>query len=215
MSSLLLIGPTWYAADGTSSHGDVLLTDGVVAEVGTVDAPADATRLDADGLVLLPGFVDLHTHLREPGREDTETIASGSRAAAVGGYTAVLAMANTTPVTDTAEAAERILDLGCGPGRVASRCHACAVSRARRARWGSGLVQRGRGGGWFRDGRGRLSIELARPLLGRNDLRQVRSRDGRFDEVPPVGMQIESERLIIVEQLLRIRHAAHSIGAAS
>ncbi|HSO64746.1 MAG TPA: dihydroorotase [Ornithinibacter sp.] len=118
MSSLLLTGPTWYAGDGTSRRGDVLLADGVIAQVGTVDAPRDAERVDADGLVLLPGFVDLHTHLREPGREDAETIASGSRAAAVGGYTAVLAMANTDPVTDTAEAAERILDLGRAAGLV-------------------------------------------------------------------------------------------------
>jgi dihydroorotase len=118
VSDLLLAGPTWYAADGTSQRGDVLLRDGVVAAVGTLDAPKDAERLDADGLVLLPGFVDLHTHLREPGREDAETIASGSRAAAVGGYTAVLAMANTSPVTDTAEAAERVLDLGRAAGLV-------------------------------------------------------------------------------------------------
>ena len=118
MSSLLLTGPTWYAVDGTSQRGDILLTDGEVAQTGTVDAPRDAERVDADGLVLLPGFVDLHTHLREPGREDAETIGSGSRAAAVGGYTAVLAMANTTPVTDTAEAAERILDLGRTAGLV-------------------------------------------------------------------------------------------------
>ncbi|HEU5241338.1 MAG TPA: dihydroorotase [Ornithinibacter sp.] len=118
MSSLLLTGPTWYAVDGTSQRGHVLLTDGEVAQAGTVDAPRDAERVDADGLVLLPGFVDLHTHLREPGREDAETIGSGSRAAAVGGYTAVLAMANTTPVTDTAEAAERILDLGRTAGLV-------------------------------------------------------------------------------------------------
>ena len=69
---------------------------------------ATSTVIDADGLVALPGLVDLHTHLREPGREDAETIATGAAAAAVGGFTAVLAMANTTPVTDTAEAAERI-----------------------------------------------------------------------------------------------------------
>lgn len=98
---------------------DVLVVDGRIAAVGpdaADDAPHDVERLDADGLVLLPGFVDLHTHLREPGREDAETVASGSRAAAVGGYTAVLAMANTTPVTDTAEAAVHVLDLGraCG-----------------------------------------------------------------------------------------------------
>jgi dihydroorotase len=82
------------------------------------EAPAKAEVLDADGLVALPGLVDLHTHLREPGREDAETILSGSRAAAVGGFTAVLAMANTSPVTDTAEAALRVLDLGREAGLV-------------------------------------------------------------------------------------------------
>ena len=97
---------------------DLLLHDGVIAEVGSVSAPADAEVVDADGLVALPGLVDLHTHLREPGREDAETVLTGSRAAAVGGYTAVLAMANTHPVTDTAEAAERVLDLGRTAGLV-------------------------------------------------------------------------------------------------
>ena len=94
---------------------DLLIADGVIAEVGKVSAQG-ATVIDGDGLIALPGLVDLHTHLREPGREDAETIASGSAAAAAGGYTAVLAMANTNPVTDTAEAAERVFDLGraCG-----------------------------------------------------------------------------------------------------
>ena len=118
MSALLISGATWYDDRGSATTGEVLLRDGVVAEVGAVDAPTNAERVDADGLTLLPGFVDLHTHLREPGREDTETIASGSAAAAVGGFTAVLAMANTTPVTDTAEAAERVLDLGLAAGLV-------------------------------------------------------------------------------------------------
>ncbi|WP_435768521.1 dihydroorotase [Nocardioides sp. SYSU DS0651] len=90
---------------------DVYVADGVVREIGSVTTAADRV-VDADGLVLLPGLVDLHTHLREPGREDAETVLTGSRAAAVGGFTAVLAMANTNPVTDTAEAAERVLDLG-------------------------------------------------------------------------------------------------------
>ena len=78
-TSILLVGPTWDAGDGTSQRGDVLITDGVIAQVGpqaASDAPSDAVRVDADGLRLLPGFVDLHTHLREPGREDAETIAS-------------------------------------------------------------------------------------------------------------------------------------------
>jgi dihydroorotase len=94
--------------------GDVLIHDGVITAIGTLDASMQSIDqiIDADGLIALPGLVDLHTHLREPGREDAETIASGSAAAAIGGFTAVLAMANTTPVTDTAEAAERVLDLG-------------------------------------------------------------------------------------------------------
>ena len=97
-------------------RADLLVEDGVVTQVGSVSSGDGVEVLDADGLVALPGFVDLHTHLREPGREDAETVASGSAAAAAGGYAAVLAMANTSPVTDTAEAAERVLDLGraCG-----------------------------------------------------------------------------------------------------
>jgi dihydroorotase len=81
------------------------------AEVG-----ADVEQLDADGLLALPGLVDLHTHLREPGREDAETVQSGTLAAARGGFTAVLAMANTTPVTDTAEAAQHVAALGARDG---------------------------------------------------------------------------------------------------
>ncbi len=86
----------------TRPVGDLLIVDGVFAD--PADPPAGCTRIDADGLLALPGLVDLHTHLREPGREDTETIVSGTRAAARGGYTCVFAMANTQPVTDTAEA---------------------------------------------------------------------------------------------------------------
>ncbi|MFT4289276.1 dihydroorotase [Nocardioides sp.] len=90
---------------------DVYVEGGLIREIGAVSTTADRV-VDADGLVLLPGLVDLHTHLREPGREDAETVLTGSRAAAAGGFTAVLAMANTTPVTDTAEAAEHVYDLG-------------------------------------------------------------------------------------------------------
>ncbi|MGB7425538.1 MAG: dihydroorotase [Ornithinimicrobium sp.] len=101
--------------------GDLLVADGVIVATGaeaTDRAPGAGSRMSADGLVALPGLVDLHTHLREPGREDSETIESGSRAAALGGFTAVFAMANTTPVTDTAEAAERVYDLGRRAGYV-------------------------------------------------------------------------------------------------
>jgi len=71
-----------------------------------------ARAIDAEGLVLLPGLVDLHTHLREPGREDAETVASGTAAAAAGGFTAVHAMANTNPVADTAGVVEQVWHLG-------------------------------------------------------------------------------------------------------
>jgi dihydroorotase len=93
-----------------AGRADLLLRDGRFADPAT--AGPDAERIDADGLVALPGLVDLHTHLREPGREDAETHATGTAAAARGGFTAVFAMANTVPVTDTAEAAEHIAALG-------------------------------------------------------------------------------------------------------
>ncbi|MEC9051145.1 MAG: dihydroorotase [Actinomycetota bacterium] len=113
--------PTKLVVRGASllgeTTGDLLVVDGVITEIGSVDSTG-AEVVDADGLVALPGLVDLHTHLREPGREDAETVVTGSRAAAVGGFTAVLAMANTSPVTDTAEAAERVHDLGIAAGLV-------------------------------------------------------------------------------------------------
>ncbi|UVS78295.1 dihydroorotase [Actinokineospora sp. UTMC 2448] len=85
---------------------DIRVEDGVITEIGQ-DLTAGET-FDAQGAVALPGFVDLHTHLREPGREDTETIETGSRAAALGGYTAVFAMANTDPVADNAVVVEHV-----------------------------------------------------------------------------------------------------------
>jgi dihydroorotase len=97
---------------------DLLLRDGVVAETGPGLPASGATVIDADGLVALPGLVDLHTHLREPGREDAETVETGSRAAALGGYTAVCAMANTDPVADTAGVVEQVWRLGRQAGLV-------------------------------------------------------------------------------------------------
>jgi dihydroorotase len=95
---------------------DLLLRDGVVAEVGpSLDAPG-AQVIEADGLVALPGLVDLHTHLREPGREDAETVLTGTRAAAAGGFTAVHAMANTDPVADTAGVVEQVWRMGTQAG---------------------------------------------------------------------------------------------------
>jgi dihydroorotase len=95
---------------GEGDPVDVLLRDGVIAEIGTgLTADHD---VDAAGCVLLPGLVDLHTHLREPGREDAETVETGTLAAALGGFTAVHAMANTNPVADTAGVVEQVWRLG-------------------------------------------------------------------------------------------------------
>ena len=93
---------------------DVLIDGGVIAAIGS-GLEGDEV-LDGTGCVLLPGLVDLHTHLREPGREDAETVASGSAAAALGGYTAVFAMPNTDPAADTAGVVEQVWRLGreCG-----------------------------------------------------------------------------------------------------
>ena len=91
------------------SRGDLLIEGGVF--VDELSAPA-STTIDADGLIALPGLVDLHTHLREPGFEQSETVLTGSRAAAIGGFTAVFAMANTMPVQDTAGVVEQVLSLG-------------------------------------------------------------------------------------------------------
>jgi len=98
---------------------DIRLTDGVIAAVGAgLSADAGVEVIDGTGLVALPGLVDLHTHLREPGREDAETVETGSRAAALGGYTVVHAMANTEPVADTAGVVEQVWRLGREAGLV-------------------------------------------------------------------------------------------------
>jgi dihydroorotase len=89
---------------------DVLVADGTIAEVGAKLKTKGATVVDVSGLLVCPGFIDLHTHLREPGREDKETIATGTRAAAIGGFTAVCAMPNTQPVNDNAGITRAILE---------------------------------------------------------------------------------------------------------
>ena len=111
MTPHLLTGVRPYGEDST----DILLVDGLIAAIGpdaVAQAPSDAVRHDFDGLVVLPGLVDIHTHLREPGGESAETVFTGTRAAAVGGYTSVFAMANTTPVQDNAGVVEQVLRLG-------------------------------------------------------------------------------------------------------
>ncbi|MDR3201564.1 MAG: dihydroorotase [Bifidobacteriaceae bacterium] len=91
---------------------DIRLADGRIAQVGDSAHDAGARLVDARGLIALPALVDLHTHLREPGGEDAETVESGTRAAAAGGFGCVHAMANTTPVQDTAGVVEQVLRLG-------------------------------------------------------------------------------------------------------
>jgi dihydroorotase len=94
-------------------RADVVVRDGVVAEIGPdLAVPPGADVLDATGCIVGPGLVDLHTHLREPGNEAAETVESGSRAAALGGYTAVVAMPNTTPAIDSAAVVRSVLGLG-------------------------------------------------------------------------------------------------------
>ncbi|HUO49643.1 MAG TPA: dihydroorotase [Acidimicrobiales bacterium] len=110
----VLRGGTVVDATGTR-RADVLVRDGVVAAVEeAIDAPAGATVLDAADCLVAPGLVDLHTHLRQPGAEEAECVESGSRAAALGGYTAVVAMPNTNPPIDSASVATEVLALGRG-----------------------------------------------------------------------------------------------------
>nr|WP_231715145.1 dihydroorotase [Arthrobacter gengyunqii] len=92
---------------------DILMSGGLITAVGSaLETPEDAVVIDAAGLIALPGMVDLHTHLREPGREDAETVETGTRAAALGGFTSVHAMANSNPVADTAGVVEQVWSLG-------------------------------------------------------------------------------------------------------
>jgi len=109
--SWVLKGVTLY---GEGAPVDVVLRDGLIDAIGQ-GLTADQA-LEAAGCALLPGLVDLHTHLREPGREDAETVASGTLAAALGGFTAVHAMANTDPVADTAGVVEQVWRLGLAAG---------------------------------------------------------------------------------------------------
>ena len=114
MTTLLLAGGRVLdPASGTDDHLDVLIVDGVVQRVaadlaGGADLPAGTEVVDVAGCWVTPGFVDLHTHLREPGGEDAEDIATGSAAGAAGGFTALCPMANTDPVCDAAVVADLV-----------------------------------------------------------------------------------------------------------
>lgn len=111
-STILISGGT--LPDGKKS--DLLIKDGKIAEVSSKISAVGARVIDASKSVLLPGLVDLHTHLREPGKEDAETVESGSQAGVKGGFTALSAMANTSPVADTAGVVEQVYRLGQSTG---------------------------------------------------------------------------------------------------
>lgn len=118
MSGILITGGTVLDATGERT-ADVRIDDGVVSEVGERLAASGAeTVLDGSGCIVSPGFVDLHTHLREPGREEAETIETGSRAAAKGGYTCVVAMPNTDPTQDSVS----VIDFVRRQGEAAGLC---------------------------------------------------------------------------------------------
>ncbi|GAB2446973.1 dihydroorotase [Conyzicola lurida] len=115
--TILIQGAT--LPNGTTT--DLLVEGGTITETGSGLSSTGATVVDAAGLTALPGLVDLHTHLREPGFEQSETVLTGSRAAAIGGFTSVFAMANTSPVSDTAGVVEQVASLGAEHGYVTVR----------------------------------------------------------------------------------------------
>ncbi len=114
LNSYLIVGSRPYGEQVC----DIRITNGLISEIGSGLEPGNHQVVNANDLISLPSFVDLHTHLREPGREDAETIASGSRAATLGGFSAVFAMANTTPVADTAGVVEQVWRIGRETGLV-------------------------------------------------------------------------------------------------
>ena len=122
-------------ASGRDEIGDVLVDGGVIAS----PRASSATVLDCEGLVLAPGLVDLHTHLRQPGREDKETVETGCRAAALGGFTAVTPMANTDPVADNAAVIHEVLDLA----RAAGACDVFPVGAITRGLEGEAMAELG------------------------------------------------------------------------
>ncbi|MHB1740609.1 MAG: dihydroorotase [Actinomycetes bacterium] len=169
-----------YLLRGARPYGgaptDLVLAEGRIEAVGTGLDPHGARVVDADGLVALPGLVDLHTHLREPGREDAETVESGTRAAALGGYTAVHAMANTDPVADTAGVVEQVWRLG----QSAGWCDVAPVGAVTVGLGGQHLAELGA----MADSAARVRVFsddgrcVADPVLMRRALEYVKAFDG-------------------------------------
>jgi dihydroorotase len=118
---------------------DIGVADGLISEISKKINNSYENVLDGSGCIALPGLVDLHTHLREPGREDAETVLTGTRAAARGGYTAVFAMANTDPVADTAGVVEQVVRLG----KEAGWCEVFAVGAVTKDLAGESMAELG------------------------------------------------------------------------
>src|SRR6202043_267893 len=159
-----------------SGGTDILLSGGSITAIGPgLDHP-EARGLDAAGLIAPPRLGDLHTHLREPGREDAETVATGTAAAALGGYTAVHAMANTDPVADTAGVVEQIWRLG----RQAGHCDVQPIGAVTAGLGGTRLAELGA----MADSAARVRVFsddgrcVSDPLLMRRALEYVKAFDG-------------------------------------
>ena len=145
MSGSMLIRGGWIIdpGQGVDAVGDLLVLEGKVAEVGKaaggLAAPEGTPVLEAQGLVVTPGFVDLHCHLREPGFEDKETIATGTRAAALGGFTTLCCMPNTEPAIDTRAMVEFVLERA----RLEGAVRVLPVAAVSKGREGRQLVEMG------------------------------------------------------------------------
>ncbi|BAJ76501.1 dihydroorotase [Microbacterium testaceum StLB037] len=170
--TLLVRGARVEGQDAT----DLIVKDGVIAETGTGLSHAGATVVDADGLIALPGLVDLHVHLREPGFEASETVLTGSRAAAAGGFTTVFAMPNTSPTADTAGVVEQELALGEAAGYV----HVQPIGAVTVGQKGERLAELGA----MADSRARVRVFsddgfcVFDPLIMRRALEYVKAFDG-------------------------------------
>jgi dihydroorotase len=128
--TLVIRGGDVVGPSGLTRADVAVAGDAIVAVAESIEAPLGVQVLDATGCLVGPGLVDLHTHLRQPGREEAETIETGARAAALGGYTAIVAMPNTEPTIDSAGVAAEVLALGTGCTAEVAVAGAITVGRA-------------------------------------------------------------------------------------